>query len=139
MENVTRDVITDLWPLYVAGEASPDTRALVAAFLREDPQLAQTLEELARQRLPSFEVPPLAPDHELTTLTRVRRRLSGPLMLLQLAILFSCLTLGALISDTSFDVSPRRFIATAVVAACFWAGFLIRLYKARREVLVRWK
>lgn len=32
MENVTRDVITDLCQLYVSGEASADTRTLVEAF-----------------------------------------------------------------------------------------------------------
>ena len=45
MENVTREVIADLWPIYSAGEASADTRALVDAFLREDPGFAQTLKE----------------------------------------------------------------------------------------------
>lgn len=137
MENVTRDVIADLWPLYVAGEASPDTRALIEAFLREDREFGQTLTELAREHLPSFEAPSLAPDHELKTLTGIRRRLAGPLPLLQLALVFSCFAFGTLISDTSFDVSPRRFIATAVVAVCFWAAFLVKLYKGRREVLVR--
>ena len=34
MENVTRDVIADLWPLYVSGEASADTRGLIEAFIQ---------------------------------------------------------------------------------------------------------
>ena len=137
MENVTRDIINDLWPLYTAGEASPDSRALVEAYLREDPEYARTLAEMAAQRFP--EAPALASDHELQTLTRIKRRLTGPLPLLNLALVFSCLAFGRLVSDTSFDVSPRRFIATAVVALCFWAAFLLRLYKGRREILVRVK
>ncbi len=137
MENVTRDVVADLWPLYAAGEASPDTRALIEAFLREDREYAQTLADLSKERVPSPEPPPLAPDHELRTLARLKRRLAGPIMFLQLALIFSGLAFGALISDTSFDVSPRRFIVTVVVAACFWAAFLVRLFKGRREVLVR--
>ncbi len=137
MENVTRDVIADLWPLYDAGEASPDTRALIEAFLREDREYAQTLADLSKERVSSPEPPPLAPDHELRTLARIKRRLAGPIILLQFALIFSGLSFGALISDTSFDVSPRRFIATVVVAACFWVAFLIRLFKGRREVLVR--
>jgi anti-sigma-K factor RskA len=139
MENVTRDVIADLWPLYVAGEASTDTRALIDAFLREDQEFAQTLTELARERLPNLDAPSLAPDHELKTLARIRRRLVGPRPLLLLAMVFSCMAFGRLVSDTSFDVSPRAFIATAVVAACFWAAFLVRLVKGRREVLIRVK
>jgi hypothetical protein len=137
MENVTRDVISDLWPLYRAGEASRDTRALIEAFLREDQEFAQTLAELDRERVPALETPSLKPDHELRTLARVRKRLVGPITLLQLALVFSCFAFGTLVSDTSFDVSPRRFIVTAAIAACFWAAFLIRLFKGRREVLIR--
>ena len=36
---ITKDVIADLLPLYEAGEASADTRALVEAFLKVDPSL----------------------------------------------------------------------------------------------------
>ena len=35
--NVTKDVIADLLPLYEAGEARADTRALVEAYLKEYP------------------------------------------------------------------------------------------------------
>jgi hypothetical protein len=136
MEKVTRDVIKDLWPLYIAGEASPDTRALVDAFLGEDPEFAQTMRE-TDLRLPSPEAPPLPPDHELKTLAQIRRRLVGPRPLLLLAMVCTMQAFGRIIADTSFDVSPRAFIATAVVAACFWVAFLVRLLKGRREVLIR--
>jgi hypothetical protein len=137
MEHVTREVIADLWPLYVSEDASADTRKLIEAFLRDDPEFARTLKELPREALPNFEPPVLSPDHELRTLSRVRKRLMGPLMMLNFALIFSGLSFGALVSDTSFDVSPRRFIATALVAVCFWTIFLVKLFKGRREVLVR--
>ena len=95
------------------------------------------LEELDRERIPRPEPPSLAPDHELKTLTLIKRRLSGPRPLLTLALVFSALAFGRIVSDTTFDVSPRRFIATAVVAACFWAAFLVGLFRGRREVLIR--
>jgi len=44
---------------------------------------------------------------------------------LQLAMIMSGLALGRTISDTSFDVSPRKFIITAVIAACFWIAFFV--------------
>lgn len=137
MENVTRDVIGDLWPLYASGEASPDTRVLIEAFLRKDPEYAQTLAEITRQRLTNIEAPSLPPDHELKTLALIQRRLTGPRPLLILAVVFTAVAFGRIVSDTSFDVSPRPFIATAVVAACFWVAFLVRLFKGRREVLIR--
>jgi anti-sigma factor RsiW len=37
--NVNRNVVRDLLPVYLAGEASRDTRALVEAFLEQDPVL----------------------------------------------------------------------------------------------------
>jgi len=137
MQRVTRDVITDLWPLYTAGEASADTRALIESFLQDDFEFARTLQELARERMPMPEVPKLAPDEELKTLARIRRRIRGPVPLLTFAMIFSCFAFGTLVSDTSFDVSPRRFIITALIAVFFWAAFLFQLFKGRREVLIR--
>jgi anti-sigma factor RsiW len=45
---VTRDVIYDLLPSYFAGEVSPDTRALVDGFLRDDPEFARMLERFRK-------------------------------------------------------------------------------------------
>ena len=136
MENVTHDVIVDLWPLYVSGEASQDTRGLVEAFLHEDPEFARELSQDARG-LTGHDVPSLTPDHELRTLAQVKRRLIGPRWLLLLAMIFTMQAFARIVSDTSFDVSPTKFIATAIVAACFWVAFLVRLFYGRREVLVR--
>jgi len=47
MMNITRNVILDLLPLYVAGEVSADTRALVEEYLETDPDLARVAEETA--------------------------------------------------------------------------------------------
>jgi hypothetical protein len=137
MENVTRDVIMDLWPLYVSGEASQDTRGLVEAFLREDLEFARELRQDARGPLTGHDVPSLKPDHELRTLAQIKRRLIGPRWLLLLAMVFTMQAFGRIVSDTSFDVSPRKFIATAMVAGCFWVAFLVRLFYGRREVLMR--
>jgi hypothetical protein len=137
MENVTRDVITDLYPLYISGDASPDTRRLIEVFIKEDPEFLRTLGETRQDSLAAYAPPSLPPDHELKTLARVRRRLSGPMGLLQLAMIFSGLAFGRIVSDTSFDVSPRKFIVTAVIAACFWVAFFVRLVRSRRSVLVR--
>ena len=37
---ITRNVIEDLLPLYLADEASADTRMLVGEYLKTDPELA---------------------------------------------------------------------------------------------------
>jgi hypothetical protein len=41
---VTREVVQDLLPLYLAGEVSEGTRELVESYLKTDPELAQAVE-----------------------------------------------------------------------------------------------
>ena len=49
---VTRDVILDLLPLYLANEVSADTRALVEHYLKTDPEIADLAEQQAAIELP---------------------------------------------------------------------------------------
>lgn len=49
---ITRDVIEDLLPLYLADEVSADTRALVDEYLRTDPELASMAERPDMAGLP---------------------------------------------------------------------------------------
>jgi hypothetical protein len=132
---ITRDVIIDLWPVYLAGEASPDTRAVVDEFLQDDHEFA---EELRRPAVIEQERPPVvAPDVEAEALARTRRKLHGYRPLLMLAMVFTCLAFGRIVSDTSWDVSPRNFVATAAVAAVFWVAFFVALWRMRAVILIR--
>jgi hypothetical protein len=49
----------------------------------------------------------------------------------------SGLAFGRIISDTSFDVSPGKFIITAAIAVCLWIAFFVKLIRGRRDFLVR--
>ena len=70
---VTRQVVRDLWSLYVAGEASEDTRRLVEEYLAQDAELAGALRAETEQTAPA--ALDLPPDHEARTLDRVKARL----------------------------------------------------------------
>jgi anti-sigma factor RsiW len=48
MKEVTKNVILDLLPLYLAGEVSEETAALVKKHLESDPELAETAKEMAK-------------------------------------------------------------------------------------------
>ena len=48
---ITRDVIQDLLPLYLAGEASEDTAALVSEYLKTDPELEEIAMETKKNDL----------------------------------------------------------------------------------------
>jgi hypothetical protein len=54
--NITRNVILDLLPLYLAKEVSEDTKALVEEYLESDPELANASKKLAPLEQPA-EVP----------------------------------------------------------------------------------
>ncbi len=67
---ISRGVIDDLYPLYAAGEASPDTRALIEEYLAGNPGAAASLRE--PMKLPPVEPPP---DLEVRALKRTSRLL----------------------------------------------------------------
>ena len=72
---VTRSVILDLLPLYLANEASADTRALVNEYLAHDSDLAQ----LARQwqeRLPGPPPAPLRRDTQALAYLEAKRQIA---------------------------------------------------------------
>lgn len=139
MTDITREVISDLWPLYVSGDVSPATRQLVEEFLVGDPEFAQGLRDAAGDPLAGFAAPALPPDHELKTLERVKRRYLGYRGLLQLAMVFSALAFGRIIADTSWDVSPRNFIVTSAIAVAFWMAFFVTLYRGRKTFQIRFR
>ena len=124
--NITREVITDLWPIYATGEASADSAKLVEEFLAKDHELAAALKDNAADQLVASRVPRLSPNIEARALNRTKRILNPFNWLFFFAVLFTCFAFGRIISDTSWDVSPRNFILTAVIALCFWIAFFGR-------------
>ena len=68
--NITKNVVLDLLPVYLAGEASDDTRRLVEEYLTRDPDLAQRVRQHSTKGLDSAPVTTLPPDLELRTLKR---------------------------------------------------------------------
>lgn len=73
---VTENVVMDLLPVYLSGEASTDTKNLVEEFLRQNPEMSSMVDaerrEFGAQR--DLLAPAGAPaaDHELRTLARTR-------------------------------------------------------------------
>jgi hypothetical protein len=127
---ITHDVIADLWPLYLSGDASADTRAVIQEFLSSDPSFERRLREDASARILAAVPTHLEPDHELKALNETRKAMIKREWPLFFAMMFTCFAFGRIVSDTSWDVSPRNFIATAAIAAAFWVLFFVRL--ARR-------
>lgn len=103
MKTPTRDVVVDLWPLYVSGEASADTRALVEDFLEREPELGERLRGAVAADLapPALALPV---DHERATLLRTQKRRARQSMIVNsLALLVS----AAMTAWYVWDVVPR--------------------------------
>lgn len=138
---ITRDVVTDLLPLYVAGEASADTRELVEEYLLQDPGL-QAQADHARRDLaggPATAPTQIPPDLELRSLRRTRGVLRWQRLTYAwgLALSLLCLTTAFSIHDGQLHLQmlvfeyPRVFIPCAVLAASCWVNYLVLRRRVR--------
>lgn len=90
---VTREVILDLLPLHLAGEASPASRALIEEYLRTDPELAARVRTQGAEGF-TTPAPRVPPERELDTLRRTRRLLTALRWLLAWGLALTLLPLG---------------------------------------------
>lgn len=126
---ITRDVVSDLWPAYESGEASPDTRAVVEAFLREDPELARILggQKSAEMLRAAAVAPP--PDRDKAALARTQRLIRRRQWLLGLALFLTLLPGWTVVTDDVRFVLwrdlPLLAAASLLAAAGTWAAYLV--------------
>jgi hypothetical protein len=92
--DVTREVILDLLPLYLAGDVSPATRALVEEYLKQDPELAQRLRVQWAEGLERAAPSGLPPQLEIKSLNRTRRLLKIQRRLFGFALAFAAFGLS---------------------------------------------
>jgi len=123
---ITRDVITDLLPVYQSGEASQGTRDLVDAFLKEDPEFARIVNAQA-EILPAKNQLNLPKENEMKTLEKTKKLLWQRSMYLGSALFFSLFAFAF-----SFGPQGIRWIwegMPIVAGVClalgifFWARF----------------
>jgi hypothetical protein len=108
--NVTRNVILDLAPLYLTGEASADTQALIQTYLATDPELARWMEDQRSQVfLPLQDTVP--PHLEVRTLRRTRRRIGLQRWLFGLGCFFFALVMSVEFTTWNGHVVEFHFLA----------------------------
>ena len=126
---VTQNVIHDLLPAYIAGEASADSVALVEEFLRQDSDLARTVEALRANPFPELPVT-LRPTQEKETLNMTKQLLRWRGILMGLAIFLTLLPLSFRFANgriTWTFLQETSHPITALVclgALTCWGGFL---------------
>jgi len=130
MTKITRDVISDLWPVYASGEATADTKALVESFLANNPGCAAEFE--APVGLPGVDGA-IAPDAEARALERTRDLIRGGRWLRgvqTIALVLTALALVRFYADTL-----EIFLVRLGVAAITWALFAALVLRERRRAL----
>ena len=127
---ITDDVIADLLPLYTAGEASPDTRALVEEYLAANPALADVVKAASDERVqPIVDVP--RESTERVALNRSRALLRRRSWIMGLAIFstllpFSVGSFDGADRDVTFFMlrdAPAVAASFAAVAVVLWTVY----------------
>jgi len=97
---ITRNVILDLLPLYLANEVSADTRALVEEYMKTDPELANVAKHSAAMELRADIPRPLTKDNNMKAYRKAKW-----LILLAIIIPAGAISLILLISIAIFYLS----------------------------------
>jgi len=117
--SVTRDVVRDLLTVYLAGEASADTRAVVEEHLARDPVLKAEADAAVKGRISLPPTPPSPPTAELEVLAKTRELMKTRTSTLVTAVLFTVLPF-------TFTFSGGRIAFVLIrdepiIAAAWWA------------------
>ncbi|HLW81753.1 MAG TPA: hypothetical protein VKS20_06905 [Candidatus Acidoferrales bacterium] len=154
--SVTRDVVTDLLPVYFSGEASEDTRRLVEEYFRENPEFERIARKAATplEALRAAKTIPPEIEKEKRDLVRVQHEVRRRKIMFGLALFFTLVPLaffyskghwvwivreapwdaaffwswGALLWFLYFTRLPRR--AVSLVIAIFFTLFPFALHYA---------
>ena len=129
---VTENVIRDLLPVYAAGEASPDTRALVEEYLKTAPELKATIDSAATLEIPSAAPPPeLGP----RALQQTRDLLARKTFLTGFSFYFSTLPLAFLDRAWRIPLLPYRgCLIMATLCLLVGLGGWVAFFKTCRDL-----
>ena len=86
---ITRKVILDLLPLYVAAELSDDSRRIVEDYLKTEPELAELAKKMSNNGLKG--APPSSPSREAELKAFVQAK---KIMLIRTVVWVSAFVLG---------------------------------------------
>ncbi len=138
--NVTREVILDLLPVYLAGEGSVDTRALIEEFLKQDPELAKKLRSEWMDKMSAAMPSVLPPELELRAFRKTKRLLGWQKWLLGFAIFFTSIAASLQFTLSEGRITKFQFFLQNYpvewafclgLAGIFWLGYFLMRRRLR--------
>jgi anti-sigma factor RsiW len=131
---VTRDLIVDLLPAYVCGDASPGTRLIVEAFLERDPELARIVKNASVTALQQ----PLGspPDRQKEALDQTKRLIRRAAWLQTVAIFLTLFMFFLEWSSSGIRFLLMRYRPLAVVSIVIVLGCWIAYFRVRARLRV---
>lgn len=115
---ITRDVVRDLLTVYLAGDASADTRALIEEYLANDASLKAEADAAAAGQVRLPPTPPSAPTAELKALGKTRELMKTRTSTLVVAVVFTVLPFAFTFSGGRITFVLYR--DAPVIAAAWW-------------------
>ncbi len=121
---ITRNIILDLLPAYLAGEVSADTRTLIENFMTADAEFAAQVKHPSHV-LVAVESPRLlSEDLELDALRKTKRAIRRRAWLLALAIICTLTAVSYHFGPDGFAWTwrdaPAVSILLLLLGLCFW-------------------
>ena len=96
MTKITRNIILDLMPLYLADEASQDTRNLVEEYLKNDKELAEMAKQSTTFNLPEDIPVPFEKDQALQLYIEAKRQMTIRMAIIGVFLITIVLVFGAM-------------------------------------------
>jgi len=135
--NVTKNIISDLLPLYAADECSADTRQLVEEYFGQHPQEAQQLRLTLDARIPTITPSPRQLD-EARSLCEARRRVRNHALLLAVAIFFSLAPFSFFYAQGHaywlVSQAPRSAVVYGALGLACWVAYGVIRYRSRLKI-----
>jgi hypothetical protein len=127
--NVTKNIITDLLPLYYAEECSEDTKRLVEEYLQKNPEMKEQAKYFSQNPLPNQGPQHLTNNDEMKSLKKTRRLLKWRSSVMALAIFFSIAPFSFAYVQGKFysmiSESPVSALIYGGIGICFWITYFV--------------
>ncbi len=133
---VTRNVITDLLPLYLADEASADSSMLIQKFLEQDPEFAKLITTINSESFIPKDVPEYsAPDQELSALTKTKRFINLRSWLMGSGFFFTTSLFGIRSIGNGIEWIWAGFLVGFFICLCLALGSWIAYFTIRHRLI----